>query len=243
MNVLRNILEITNIDVYVQKPKYLLIPPILTMIFVLALTLIQETQSWTYYQWISIIIICLAFFIVAFGAGVKIKRWLWDERQYNKIIKNPFEMHFIIPPSSKYKIDYYKQDTIPIRVDEIPIPANSKRIIFLWVKPEIDIDIREQQFGFGGEGNKPKIIQYNNPYIRQSNTPHTWFIDWWDIYHIVDKEYKGKDEKIVHGFEIETYSQGKFVFDIRFNVSCDKYKNLEKTKTNVTRNKLKINVI
>ena len=81
------LVEITNIDIYIKKPKYLSIPFILTMISMLILMLFEETSNWTLYQWISIGIILSTFFIVAIGALIKIKRWIWDERQYNKILK------------------------------------------------------------------------------------------------------------------------------------------------------------
>lgn len=250
MDILKEILEITNIDVYIEKPKYLLIPIILTMISVLILMNLpilmstEEISNWTLYQWTSIILIFLAFFIVAVGAGVKIKRWIWDEKQYNKVIKEPFEIHFIIPPEDKYKIDYYKQTNVPLRVDKIPLPANSKRTIFLWIKSKIDINIRERQFGFGDKLTDPKILKYDNPYIRKSNVPLTWYIDWWDNYHIYDKISRGKDDVIVHGFKIETHDKGEYTLDIRINVSSNRYKNVEKYKTYVPHyTNLKINVI
>lgn len=200
--------------------------------------------DWTFYQYLTMLGIYIGLFLILIGVTISFKRWLWDERQYNKIMINPFEMHFIIPPRGKYKIDYHKQGTIPYRVDEITIPANSKVIIFLWINPKIDLDIREQQFGLGDKPTNPKILKYNNPFVRKSNVPQTWFIDWWDNYHVVDKISKGKDDVIVHGFEIETHSKGKYSLDIRINISCDRYKNVEKHKTNVPRNnELKINVV
>ena len=190
-------------------------------------------------EWLSV----FTFIIIFIGAIKKVWNWIL-ESDYDEILEQPFEMHFIIPPKNKYKINYHKQTDIPQRVDEITMSSNSKDTIFLWIKPKIDLDIREQQFGLGDKPSNPKILKYNNPFLRKSNVPQTWFLDWWHNYHIVDKISRGKDDVIVHGFEIETHNKGQYTLDIRINISCNRYKSVEKYKTHIPHyTDLKIKVV
>lgn len=74
-DIFKIFLEIFNLDTYIQKPRYLLVPIILTAIFVIIMSLIEETATWTFYQWASILIVLPTLLIVLFGVLVKIKRW------------------------------------------------------------------------------------------------------------------------------------------------------------------------
>lgn len=229
------------IKFYVENPKYLIIPLILSLIFTVGLR--YYYPNWAIESYIIIGVTSFPGFALIVANIIGYWKETKLEEEYNKILENLLEIHFIIPPISKFKINYHKQDNKPHRIDEISIPFSSKTNIFLWIKPKIDIDIRERQFGFGDKPTDPKILKYDNPYIRSSNVPLTWYIDWWDNYHIYDKISRTKSDVIVHGFEIETHDKGEFVLDIRFNISCNKFKNFEKTKTTVTKNELKVNVI
>ena len=98
-----------------------------------------------------------------------VRRWQKEKRdleEYDKLLSDPFEMHFLIPKKEKYKISYFEQNGDEHLVEELQIPSGTEDVIFLWIKPMINIELGERYFGFESDrkGGKPEI-RYYNPFV------------------------------------------------------------------------------
>lgn len=184
------------------------------------------------------------FLIVLVGAIYKVYIWCKrrDERkEYDEIIEDPLEMHFLIPTIEKYKINYEMQNIEEQLKDELEIPANSEDILFLCIKPKINIEVRNRYFGFEGKEKKP-IVTYFEAFVTESSISKNWYRDWHGYYHLVEESFWLKEEVYVPAFKIKTYSDGDYVFQAIFHISCREWKNIKGEKHKVFTKKLRIKV-
>jgi hypothetical protein len=69
------------------------------------------------------------------------------ERERKEKLKDPFEVHFLIPKTTEHKVDYYPQDGENHYLDELRLPSNSEVDVVVWMKPRINVVLSELQFG------------------------------------------------------------------------------------------------
>lgn len=223
---------------YVEKPIHLWIPVIITLLIMMVSY--PLFLLWTLNE---IIVFCLLWFGVVFmvaGKYLTLRDKIIIEEEYDKALEKPFEQKFIVRnPNNKIELE-----------DEIDIPANKTQTIVFRTNTALDLEIRDSQYNFGGDGNKkkPEIIRYKNPFYKGKTSLTKWFDkdlgeDWWGLYHLSGKRLMFTDKTYTDGFEIRTHDKGRFMFDLNFLILCKKYKNLEKEKSKHIRTSLKVNVI
>jgi hypothetical protein len=64
-------------------------------------------------------------------------------RERSKLLNDPFEIHFLIPKETEYKVDYYPQDSEYHHPDELSLPANSEANVLVWMKPRLNVVLSE----------------------------------------------------------------------------------------------------
>jgi hypothetical protein len=185
------------------------------------------------------------FLIVLVGAIYGLYIWCKrrkERKKYDEIMEDPLEIHFLIPTVEKYKINYEMQHTEERFKDELEIPANFEDVIFIWIKPRIDIEVRNRYFGFEGREKKP-IVEYFEAFVTESSISKNWYRDWHGYYHLIDESIWLKEEVYVSTFKIKTYGQGDYVFQAIFHLSCREWKNIKEERHKVFTKKLKIKII
>ena len=231
------------VEFYVKYPTQAFFSFALTMLFMCGII-------WMFPDWSAAeyFILGTAFFTVILLIVSNSVDW-WSEtkleQEYNDVMENPFEYHFLIPPDEKFKINYHKQTNESQLLKELKLPKKSEHIIILKLTPKIDLDVRAAEFGFSGDKNvKPTIICYDNPFVVESSEDikPKWYRDWHDRYHlIIENFWEAKEVRII-GFRIKTNKSGKYEFNYIINVKSSKYKTMEKTKVSLVKHNLIVNV-
>lgn len=240
------------INFYVEHPKYLLLALICSIFFTGGLWILYP--DWLKESYYIIGVTSFSGFVLIIAQTMGYWKETKLEKEYDEILKKPFEQKFLIPLKKWMVINYEIQTDEPQRLDKINIKPNTKSTIILTTRIKkdlgIDLEIRDSQYNFGGdeEKKKPKIIKWRNPYYEENTSVVKWFdkelgYDWHDIYHISGKRLIFKDVTYMDGFDIETYDKGVYSFDMNFIVVCKKFKNLEKEKSKEVRTSLTINVV
>ncbi|MBE3094042.1 MAG: hypothetical protein IMZ52_03350 [Actinobacteria bacterium] len=227
---------------YVEKPIYLWIPIIVTLLVMfVSYPLMLE---WSFNE---IATYSLLWFGVIFMVTGKYMTLRWGsviEKEYEKTLRDPFEQKFIIPAKAWATINYEQQTNEPQKPKEISISANTKATIIIRTNSKLDLEVRDSQYSFGDDKKKkPKILKYKNPYY----TKHTpWYdddvFDWHGIYHLKGTRTMFKDVTYVDGFEIQTHDKGQYNFNMEFIVLCKQYGKLKEEKSKEVRTHLIVNV-
>lgn len=148
------------------------------------------------------------------------RRW-----RRSRQLRDPFEIHFLIPTATDHKVDYYRQDNDIHLPDELVLPSNSEKDVMIRMVPRLDLVLNGLQFGCIGEvESKPEPLYHFDPYvkegIRRKTTPKTdkhHYKDWKNYYHI---EFEGKvchkDDKVITGLKVRTKVKGTFCFWVCF---------------------------
>jgi hypothetical protein len=144
------------------------------------------------------------------------------ERERKEKLKDPFEIHFLIPKAVEHKVDYHPQDSEYHHPDELSLPSNSEVDVVVWLKPRLNVVLTELQFGCIGDDNesKPEPLYYVNPFVKEGlrreirpNHDANHYRDWQNYYHIM---YHGRaiPEEEVHlvGLRIRTKKKGSYPF-------------------------------
>jgi hypothetical protein len=91
------------------------------------------------------------------------KRW-----KRSRQLRDPFEIHFLIPRVTEYRIDYYPQDDETHLRKTLTLPSNSEHDVMIRMVPRCDLVLNELQFGCLGEiESKPEPLHHFNPYIKE----------------------------------------------------------------------------
>jgi hypothetical protein len=167
-------------------------------------------------------------------------------KEYDDLINDPFEIHFLIPSKEKYDgISYYEQDDEEHLVEELQIPSNTEDVIFLWIKPKINIELGERYFGFESEVEKIKPeIRYYNPFVKEQSKIPDYYIDWHDYYHILglspEQRMWREGEVYVPSFKITTHTKGDFLFQAIFHINGVGYKQVIEKKYMIITEQLRL---
>ena len=160
----------------------------------------------------------LVFAVLAFR---RIRKQDSLERERKEKLKDPFEIHFLIPKTTEHKVDYYPQDGEYHYPDELTLPSNSEVDVVVWMKPRLNVILSELQFGcLGDNESKPEPLYYSNWWVKEGlgkeihpkdNPDH--YTDVTNYYH---KMYHGRaiPETEIHlpGLRIRTKEKGSYPF-------------------------------
>lgn len=185
------------------------------------------------------------FVIVLIGAIYAVYFW-WtrkkEKEEYEKLMEDPLEMHFLIPSTTHWKINYAKQDDVKESlIDELILPVNFEDYLFLHIKPKLNLKITQRYFGFEGTGTKPKIT-YSNPFRKEGSDTFQWYRDWHGYYHIMGEVFWLKDEVILPAFKIETQEKGIYELTAIFYISSNEWKDTKKEIGKALTKKLTVRV-
>ena len=178
-----------------------------------------------------------------------VRRWQKEKRaseEYEKLLNDPFEMHFLIPTREKYNnISYYEQDDEEHLVEELQIPSNTEDVIFLWIKPKINIELGERYFGFESEvGEKKPEIRYFNPFVKEQSKTPDYYIDWHDYYHMYgsspEQRMWREGEVYVSSFKITTHDKGDFIFQAGFHINGVGYNQIMEKRYKIVTKQLRL---
>ena len=203
-------------------------------------------QEWTVYQ-ISTFILLVITALLTILLGLK-KLYDWHKRRQERkecdeIMKDPLEVHFFIPRKGVYEISYEKQDTTVQDKDELEISKDIEEVIFLRIKPRINVKVGDRYFGFKiGERRKKPEISYYNPFVNETSFQRKWYKDWYGHLHMTEERFWYKDEIYVSSFKIKTYDEGDYTFYMTFHLSCNEYKSVKEERHTVATKTLKIRV-
>jgi hypothetical protein len=144
-----------------------------------------------------------------------------QERERQEKLKDPFEVHFLIPNAMEHKVSYYPQDSEEHRVDELSLPSDSEVDIVVWMNPRLNVVLSELQFGcIGDNESKPEPLYYFNWWVREGprkvirpEDDKGQYRDITNYYHMI---YYGrgmpKDEIHLPGLRIRTKKKGTYDF-------------------------------
>lgn len=152
----------------------------------------------------------------------RVKRQDALDSERKERLKDPFEVHFLIPNAMEHKVSYYQQDSEEHHVDELRLSSNSEVDIVVWMKPRLNIVLSQLQFGCIGPDNdaKPEPLYYFNWWVkegpRKKITPEDdkgQYRDITNYYHIMyyDRAMP-KDEIHLPGLRIRTKKKGTYDF-------------------------------
>ena len=172
------------------------------------------------YPWSLIAdLVAIGGFFILFG------RWLYHNiwRKYYRV-KNPADIYFWTPKKSDYQLDYIEQDEDEHLLEQLTLPPNSEKVIFLSIKPKLDIVVNELSFGCEGKkDDKPEPCMYFNQFVHRGinekspDTDHRHYVDSNLHYHMEEwNKVFIKGITIIHGFKIKTKNKGDYPFKIRF---------------------------
>jgi len=142
-----------------------------------------------------------------------------------KLLKEPCEVHFLIPKETEFKVDYHAQDNEYHYPDELSLPSNSETVVVVWMKPRLDLIMSELQFGCMGETESiPESLYYVLPWVkkgvireRHPEIDENHYVDVTNIYHIVQRDGAWpKNEVKLAGLKMRTKEKGKYRFWISF---------------------------
>ena len=177
--------------------------------------------GWSYWScpWTMIGVILTSVLLAITVTGI-IHRW-HKRRERARLLKEPFEVHFLIPKETEFKVDYHSQDSEYHYPDELSLPSNSETIVVVWMKPRLNVVLSELQFGcIGNNESKPEPLYYFNWWVKEGprkeirpETNENQYRDTTNIYHMM---YHGRaiPEGEVHlpGLRIRTKERGSYRF-------------------------------
>ena len=169
-----------------------------------------------------------------------------DSDEYETLLSDPFEMHFLIPTRKKYnKIGYHEQDDEEHLVDELKIASGTEDIVFLWIKPRITIELGERYFGFKSEGEEKKPeLRYCNPFVKEESKTPDYYIDWHDYYHIYGSSPEQRIWRVGEvynpAFKIMTHDKGDFIFQAIYHINGVGYNQITEKRYKVVTKQLKL---
>jgi hypothetical protein len=174
--------------------------------------------AWTY-PWPMIGVFLTAILLAITVAGI-VYHFL-KRRERAKLLKDPFEVHFLVPSVTDHKVNY-PQDSEEHHVDELSLPSDSEVDVVVWMNPRLNIVLSELQFGCIGDDNeaKPEPLYYFNWWVkegpRKKITPEDDKGQYRDITNYYHIPYYGraipKDEKHLPGLRIRTKKKGIYEF-------------------------------
>lgn len=177
------------------------------------------------------------FIIVLLGATYGIFVWYrrrHEKKEYEKLMKDPLEIHFRIPEKSQYSLKYGNQDKGEQTKDELVLPANFEDHIFLILKPKINLRVTESYYGIGytkaGVTSKKPELSYSNPFIKETSEQPKWMRDSYGCIHFTSEKRLFKDEPYPYlpAFKIRTYDKGEYKFEVIFHVLSSEWKEVKK---------------
>jgi hypothetical protein len=148
--------------------------------------------------------------------------FLWQVARWGirKIkLAHPCDVHFIIPNKERAEIEYLQQDDRVHKTDCLVLPANSKSLVSLYIKPKLWYE--EQDMYFGCEGDfyeKPEPKKYHNYHVRDdiASGGEVHYIDSDKMYHIVRRVVRIPSEDYITGYIVQTHASGKYEARLRF---------------------------
>jgi len=148
----------------------------------------------------------------------------FKRRKRSRLLKEPFEAHFLIPTKARCDLGYVQQDDQERYVDTLTLPANSTPLVLLSLRSKLDFEVDEAGFGCEGSESKPEALEYFNYFMvrgKAKESPETnpnHSVDWHGYYHIRNLGWKlTKGEVRVGGFIIKTTEKGTFPFRMFFH--------------------------
>lgn len=202
--------------------------------------------QWTIYQILTFIFLVITSLFSMSMALKKLYDWYKrrkENKEYDKIMKDPLEVRFFIPTLEDYEITYAKQnDDIHLK-DELEIPEDVDDVIFLRIKPRINAKVGDRYFGFLiKETRKKPEIFYSDLFIRESSIEREWYKDMYGHLHFPKERFWYKDEIYVSPLKITTHEKGDYPFFVFFPVSSNEYKSVKEKRHTVFQKTLKIKV-
>ena len=206
-------------------------------------------RGWTTYEILTFILLVITSLLTLYSLCLK-RLYDWykkrkEKKEYDELMKDPFEVHFFIPTLDLHKITYEKQDAMKIYPRyELEIPKGVEDVIFLRIIPRISVKVGERYFGFKIKETKkkPKISHFKNPFVREASFQEEWYEDAHGHVHMVKERLWVKDEICVSAFKIKTYDEGDYPFYMSFHVSCNEYKSVKEERHTLVTKTLKIRV-
>jgi hypothetical protein len=172
------------------------------------------------------------FLIVLLGAVYGVVRWAGkrrEEHQYRKLIEDPFEIYFRIPPKTERLIKYEKQDEKDYTKNELTLPPNSEDYIFLLIRPKLNLYSSDRYFGFGShDGRRPELSYAQLFYLESSGMTQPWGLDIYGCVHFETEKWFFKGETYLPSFKIVTHDRGNYPLEVDFNVRSTEYKDVKK---------------
>jgi hypothetical protein len=172
------------------------------------------------------------FLIVLAGAVYGVIRWIKkkkEEDEYKKLIEDPLEVYFRIPPKSLHLIKYEKQDDEDHTKNELVLPPNSEDYLFLLIRPKLNLYSSDRYFGFGPhDGRIPELSYCELFYVESSGLSPRWGLDIYGCIHFETEKWFFKDETYLPSFQIVTHDKGNYLLEIDFNFRSTEYKNVKK---------------
>jgi hypothetical protein len=171
------------------------------------------------------------FIILVAGVIYGVTFWFMkrkEDKEYEKLMDDPFDLNFLIPSAAHFKINYAKQDEANDKLEkELSIPVNSEDYIFLHIKPKINLTVTQRFFGFEGGPNKPELT-YSNPFRTEGSDTIQWYKDWYGYFHILGDILWLRDEIVLPAFKIKTHEKGDFKLNANFYVGSKEWKSTKK---------------
>jgi hypothetical protein len=151
-------------------------------------------------------------------------RW-YKRKARSKLLKTPFETHFLIPAKARHDLGYGKQNEKEHHVDTLTLPANSVSDILVWARSNVDLEVDEISLGCEGSVLKPEPLSWINYFVARgksrefdpdSDPDH--YVDWWGHYHVRNVGAKlTKGDVRVLGLKMKVKDKGVFPFKIIFH--------------------------
>jgi hypothetical protein len=191
------------------------------LVMVLAFCILGTISSFPWNMISTIIAATALFFVVLTFRRIMKQDSLKRERKEK--LKDPFEIHFLIPNATEHKVSYYPQDNEEHHVDELSLPSDSEADIVIWMKPRLNVVLSQLWFGCYGENDaKPEPLYYFNWWVkegpRKKITPEEdkgQYRDITNYYHIMyyDRAMP-QDEIHLTGLRIRAKKKGSYDFYI-----------------------------
>jgi hypothetical protein len=206
--------------------------------------MLEFFEEWTIEK-VSLLISVMILLIATARGAIALRNWnkrRKERREYDEIMKDPLEVHFYIPTIEDYEITYAKQDNDIHPLDELEIPKGIEDVVFLRIKPRINVEVREIYFGFliREKKGKPEVF-YCNPL--KTSLPKEKYKDSYGHLHLIEERIFTPKEFYLRPFGIRTHDAGDYTFYLVFQVSCYEYKSVKEEKHDKIENfSLKIRV-
>lgn len=178
-----------------------------------------------------------------------------ENEEYEKIMNDPLEFHFLIPHKDLgIALKYYNQDEKDYEKDELVIPPNFEDNIIILIRPKLNLFINDWYCGFGTPNGKIPELYFSEEYVVQSsNRNYQYYVDRYGCIHFEVKTRVFKNDAGLRSIRIKTYEKGSYPLEIASNVISNEYKNVKReigrriikhllvrveTKNNVTEKKI-----